>query len=70
MHGLSINLSIESLKGFKEIIPCGLDNVKITCLQDQIDQKVDDKLVDNLIDDFTSEFIKEFEILQINNLNS
>ncbi len=32
MHGFAINITKESLIGFLSIIPCGLDEVKITCV--------------------------------------
>ena len=33
MHGFGINLGRESLRGFQAITPCGLDGVRMTCLE-------------------------------------
>ncbi|MFC4990973.1 lipoyl(octanoyl) transferase LipB [Rubritalea tangerina] len=33
MHGFAINITKESLIGFLSITPCGLDGVKITCVE-------------------------------------
>ena len=32
MHGFGINLAPEALRGFQAITPCGLDGVRMTCL--------------------------------------
>ena len=36
LHGCSLNLSMESLPPFKHIIPCGITDAKITCLEKEI----------------------------------
>ena len=33
MHGFGINLTRESLRGFLAITPCGLDGVRMTCME-------------------------------------
>jgi lipoyl(octanoyl) transferase len=32
-HGFAVNVTSESLEGFRAIIPCGLDGVEMTCLK-------------------------------------
>jgi lipoyl(octanoyl) transferase len=32
-HGFAVNVTRESLEGFRPIIPCGLDGVEMTCLE-------------------------------------
>lgn len=33
MHGFALNVTEESLSGFRAIIPCGIDGVEMTCLE-------------------------------------
>lgn len=33
MHGFAINITKQSLQGFLSITPCGLDGVKVTCIE-------------------------------------
>ena len=35
MHGFAINVTSESLEPFSHIIPCGIDNVEMTCLENE-----------------------------------
>lgn len=35
MHGFAINITQESLKGFSSITPCGIDQVVMTCVEDE-----------------------------------
>lgn len=60
-HGFSINIKRESLKGFKEIDPCGLlnQNVKVTCVEDNTDTEIYnyELVYDMIIDSFTKTFI-------------
>jgi lipoyl(octanoyl) transferase len=32
MHGLALNVTAESLQGFTDIVPCGIQGVSMTCL--------------------------------------
>jgi lipoyl(octanoyl) transferase len=36
MHGLALNVTRESLEPFTRISPCGIEGVRITCLQDEL----------------------------------
>jgi lipoyl(octanoyl) transferase len=38
MHGLALNVTAESLRGFTDIVPCGIQNVRMTCLSDEAGQ--------------------------------
>lgn len=40
LHGFGINLTPESLRGFLAITPCGLDGVRMTCLEAETRQTV------------------------------
>jgi lipoyl(octanoyl) transferase len=33
MHGFALNVTRESLEGFQEIVPCGIQGVEMTCLE-------------------------------------
>jgi lipoyl(octanoyl) transferase len=35
MHGFALNVTPESLQGFQPIIPCGIQDVSMTCLSDE-----------------------------------
>jgi lipoyl(octanoyl) transferase len=35
MHGFALNVTRESLQGFQPIVPCGIQNVAMTCLADE-----------------------------------
>ena len=39
MHGFAINITKESLQGFSSITPCGIDDVLMTCLENECDQE-------------------------------
>lgn len=39
MHGLAINITPESLPPFKQITPCGIQGVSMTCLWDECHEK-------------------------------
>lgn len=32
MHGFALNITVESLQGFQPIVPCGIQDVTMTCL--------------------------------------
>lgn len=40
MHGFAINITKQGLQGFNSITPCGLDGVKITCVEHEAHQKI------------------------------
>ena len=40
MHGFAINITRESLQGFSSITPCGIDDVLMTCLENECDQEL------------------------------
>lgn len=35
MHGFALNVTRESLRGFQPIVPCGIQDVRMTCLADE-----------------------------------
>ena len=35
MHGFALNVTPDSLQGFQPIIPCGIQDVRMTCLSDE-----------------------------------
>jgi len=39
MHGIAINITPESLSAFQSITPCGIQDVRMTCLWDETDQR-------------------------------
>ncbi len=39
-HGFAINITPESLNGFMWITPCGIDEVQMTCLNDELPSEV------------------------------
>ena len=57
-HGFSINLKSESLKGFKEIDPCGLlnQNITVTCVEDNTENYKENDLYEMIINSFKSTF--------------
>lgn len=40
MHGYAINLARPSLKGFLAITPCGIKDVRMTCLENELPESV------------------------------
>jgi lipoyl(octanoyl) transferase len=38
MHGLALNVTAESLQGFATIVPCGIADVRMTCLATEAQQ--------------------------------
>jgi len=40
MHGFAINITRECLPPFSAITPCGLDDVRMTCLEDELGKPV------------------------------
>jgi len=40
MHGFAINITKESLTGFQSITPCGLTDVKVTCVSHEAKQDI------------------------------
>ncbi len=49
MHGFAINLGKDSLPPFEVITPCGLDGVKMTCLENEIGVSYSKKKVEEVI---------------------
>lgn len=41
MHGFALNVTRESLVGFQPIVPCGIPDVRMTCLADEMDQPLE-----------------------------
>lgn len=40
MHGFALNVTRESLQGFQPIVPCGIQDVRMTCLADEAGREV------------------------------
>lgn len=40
MHGFALNITRESLQGFQPIVPCGIQDVTMTCLADEAKQAI------------------------------
>jgi len=40
MHGFALNVTRESLRGFQPIVPCGIQDVRMTCLADEAGREV------------------------------
>ena len=40
MHGFALNVTRESLQGFQPIVPCGIQDVRMTCLADEAVREV------------------------------
>jgi len=40
MHGFALNVTCESLRGFQPIVPCGIQDVRMTCLADEAGREV------------------------------
>ncbi len=40
MHGFALNITRESLQGFQPIVPCGIQDVTMTCLVDEAGQLI------------------------------
>jgi len=40
MHGFALNVTRESLRGFQPIVPCGIQDVRMTCLADEASREV------------------------------
>lgn len=67
-HGFSINLTKESLKGFKEIDPCGLlnQNINVTCVENETDiMNMNHNTDTDLTDSIVESFLKIFELNKI-----
>lgn len=62
MHGISINITNESLKGFSHIIPCGLYNTNITCLHNEISSMCAPPTILSFTDIFLQSFQKIFNV--------
>jgi len=57
MHGFSINLTNQSLAGFKEINPCGFEDINISSIENELKSKIDqNKFISLLISNFESVF--------------
>lgn len=41
MHGFALNVTRESLAGFRSIVPCGIEGVKMTSLEDESGRSVE-----------------------------
>ncbi len=40
MHGFALNVTRKSLQGFQPIVPCGIQDVRMTCLADEAGREV------------------------------
>ena len=40
MHGLAVNVDSDSLGNFDGIVPCGLDNKKVPCINDFLEEPI------------------------------
>jgi lipoyl(octanoyl) transferase len=58
-HGMSFNLTDE-LEGFNKIIPCGIEDAEVTCLQQEANMKVNwEDLEDRFVEHFQKVFHRD-----------
>ena len=63
MHGFALNVHRDCLTGFEKIVPCGILDGKVTCIQDSYPlvnfDEVQNKVIDSLINVFNIDFAKQ-----------
>lgn len=60
MHGFAMNITMDSLPPFLNITPCGLDNVKMTCLEAEMSHN-GLSIPNNLLKKFGDQFAELWE---------
>ncbi len=59
LHGLALNVNEESLPPFQWITPCGIDGVRMTCLEKEVGSKISLSKVKHLLSQYLGEVLSQ-----------